>query len=192
MYSSLAASLPVAASQHSSLSKELDVEAVAIALGAENKVEGVTNQSSDASNKERFVLLGILDGEYIQNALIATDGNPPRAVKIGGTVTEGWVLKSITPRIAIVSNGDRDTILSLPPIVGKDSPLIDGNDRISRWPIWTITSHGHPPATPIAPISRVGEQNPNFDQHTPADGNSPERDILPPMDGGEDPASPEN
>jgi general secretion pathway protein C len=53
------------------------------------------------AQSSRFQLLGVVAGASGQgSALIALDGQPPRAFRVGQTVTDGVVLQSLGPKQA--------------------------------------------------------------------------------------------
>lgn len=55
----------------------------------------------------RFVLQGVLAGSsHSGAALIAVDGQPAKAYRVGSTVVQGFVLESVSPRRVVLGGGD--------------------------------------------------------------------------------------
>ncbi len=48
------------------------------------------------------------------SALIATDGQPPKAYRVGQTVQDGWTLVSLTARQARLKSASAEVLLDLP------------------------------------------------------------------------------
>lgn len=94
-----------------------DTQAVARALGA--------GPASVASGSERPVqasaqhaLLGVVRHTQGQGVvLIATDGQPAKAYRVGMALPDGWVLAALTPREAVLrrAEGAQEVRLTLPP-----------------------------------------------------------------------------
>ena len=75
----------------------IDPQTVALVLGGGK--QPVAADAPPASS--RFVLTGVVaDPSQGGAALIAVDGKPPKAVRVGGTVDESLVLKSVSARRA--------------------------------------------------------------------------------------------
>jgi general secretion pathway protein C len=70
------------------------------------------------AQSSRFQLLGVVAGASGQgSALIALDGQPPRAFRVGQNVTDGVVLQSLGPKLAqlgVSAQGAALFSLSLP------------------------------------------------------------------------------
>ncbi len=66
--------------------------------------------------QKRFQLLGVIAADNGQgSALLAVDGQPPRAFMQGQSVAEGWRLQSVDAQRARLSAGQADAIeLTLP------------------------------------------------------------------------------
>jgi general secretion pathway protein C len=91
---------PVAASIHANLNnKPVDSGRVAQALGAPASADAQNgNNSSDA---HQWSLLGVVAGASGHgSALLAIDGQAPKAYLPGQTIAPGWVLHSVGHRLA--------------------------------------------------------------------------------------------
>jgi general secretion pathway protein C len=63
-----------------------------------------------------YILTGVIASASGQgSALIATDGQPPKAFKVGQTVQDGWTLVSLTARQARLKSAETEVLLELPP-----------------------------------------------------------------------------
>jgi general secretion pathway protein C len=81
----------------SAVAPTIDPQTVALALGGGKQT--VASDAPPASS--RFVLTGVVaDPSKGGAALIAVDGKPPKAVRVGGMVDEALVLKSVSGRRA--------------------------------------------------------------------------------------------
>jgi general secretion pathway protein C len=93
----------------------LDPAAIARLLGAQAPRETVVVAPELAS---RFVLLGVVaDTAGKGAALIAVDGKPPRPYRVGTTLADGYVLRSLDARAATVgasTSGPAALTLQLP------------------------------------------------------------------------------
>ncbi len=73
---------------------------------------------SDAPQTDRLQLLGVIAGTSGQgSALIATDGQAPRAYRVGQTVGERLVLQNLSPKgaqLGATVDGPRLQVLQLP------------------------------------------------------------------------------
>lgn len=108
-------SSPVLAAISSSADDQpVDSNAVAKALGATSASTGVAPIAPQATEASRFVLQGVVGNASAGSALIAIDGKPPKPVKMGDTVTEGWTLRVVEGRSAILSRNGADLELTLP------------------------------------------------------------------------------
>lgn len=90
-----------------------DPQAVARVLGA----SGVA--AAPASIASRFALQGVVASPSGGgSALIAVDGQPARPYVVGNAVGEGWVLRSVAGRQAVLaaSDGGAAVTLELPPL----------------------------------------------------------------------------
>jgi len=70
--------------------------------------------SASTADASRFVLLGVLGNAQGGSALIAVDGKPPKPVRVGATVAEGWTLRQARDRRAVLSQGSTELELTLP------------------------------------------------------------------------------
>ncbi len=86
---------------------------VARALGQpSNPAASPTPQTRSGS---AYTLIGVIASPSGQgSALIATDGQPPQAYRVGQTVQEGWTLVSLTARQARLRSSDSEILLELP------------------------------------------------------------------------------
>jgi len=103
------ASAPVAAPGET----QPDPQAVARVLGA----SGVT--AAPASVASRFALQGVVASPAGGgSALISVDGQPARPYLVGAAVSEGWVLRSVAGRHAVLAAADGGAALTLelPPL----------------------------------------------------------------------------
>ncbi len=91
-----------------------DPRAVARALG----VEGEGAAAPPASVASRFALQGVVASPSGGgSALIAVDGQPARPYRVGSAVGEGWVLRSVAARQAVLAaEGGAAVTLELPPL----------------------------------------------------------------------------
>ena len=93
----------------------VDSSAVGRVLGA--TVQAATPQESAAS---RFALQGVVAGSPGGGAaLIAVDGQPAQAFKVGSAVSEGLVLKSTGARRAVLAAGREG-----PALITLDMPAL--------------------------------------------------------------------
>ncbi len=84
--------------------------AIARALGQVTAQEGPKAQTNS-----QFKLLGVIASSSGQgSALIATDGQPPKAYRVGQAVQDGLTLVSLTPRQARLQSSSTDVLLELP------------------------------------------------------------------------------
>jgi general secretion pathway protein C len=84
--------------------------AIARALGQMAAQEGPKTQTNS-----QFKLLGVIASSSGQgSALIATDGLPPKAYRVGQAVQDGLTLVSLTPRQARLQSSSADVLLELP------------------------------------------------------------------------------
>jgi general secretion pathway protein C len=94
------------------------------ALGAAPADAADIANVEDAST--RFVLSGVVaSGSGQGSALIAVDGQPPKAFKVGQTVVDGVVLKSLSARqarMAATLQGPVTATLMMPPLPSTDKP----------------------------------------------------------------------
>lgn len=95
-------------------------------LGAEQATAGVvTAELNRTPDVGRFKLLGVLAYKTQEGyALIAIDGKPAKPYPVGATLEEGWILKSVAARSAILDPGtDEPTIvLQLSPTPATTTP----------------------------------------------------------------------
>ena len=76
------------------------------------------------AQSSRFELLGVVASASGQgSALIAVDGQPARAFKVGQTVADGVVLQSLGPKQAQLGASVQDTALFSISLPGNDKPL---------------------------------------------------------------------
>jgi general secretion pathway protein C len=91
---------------------------VAAALGAPKAAEGQPAANAGASSEHQWTLLGVVAGASGRgSALLAVDGQPPKAYLPGQTVAPGWVLHSVGHRLARLAPSQQSTptvILELP------------------------------------------------------------------------------
>jgi general secretion pathway protein C len=67
------------------------------------------------AQSSRFQLWGVVAGASGQgSALIAVDGQPPKAFRVGQYVSDGLKLASLTPKQARLMSSGQELILDLP------------------------------------------------------------------------------
>lgn len=73
------------------------------------------NAPTPTQTSSQHQLLGVIASASGQgSALIATDGQPPKAYRVGQNVQEGWTLVSLTARQARLKSGSAEMVLELP------------------------------------------------------------------------------
>jgi general secretion pathway protein C len=73
------------------------------------------------AQSSRFELLGVVAGASGQgSALIAVDGQPPRAFRVGQTVTDGVVLQGLGPKQAQLGSATQGAALFSLSLPGTD------------------------------------------------------------------------
>ena len=91
---------------------------VAAALGAPKASQGPSGANAGVSSDHQWSLLGVVAGVSGRgSALLAVDGQPPKAYLPGQTVAPGWVLHSVGHRLARLAPSQQDAptvILELP------------------------------------------------------------------------------
>lgn len=94
------------------------------ALGAVTAAPAEAADVADVS--ARFVLSGVVASGWGQgSALIAVDGQPPKAFKVGQTLADGVVLKSLSARqarLAATAQGPVTGTLDMPPLPSAANP----------------------------------------------------------------------
>ncbi len=71
--------------------------------------------STASQTSSSFKLMGVIASASGQgSALIATDGQPPKAYRVGQTVQVGWTLVSLTARQARLKSASAEVLLDLP------------------------------------------------------------------------------
>ena len=93
------------------------------ALAAVQKALGAASGAALEAKPEtgsRFVILGVAALHSGQGAaLIAVDGQAPKAFKVGQVVAEGWLLQSLGPRQARLA-----ATLDSPAVITLDMPAL--------------------------------------------------------------------
>jgi len=91
---------------------------VAAAFGAPKALQDPSGANAGASSDHQWSLLGVVaDVSGRGSALLAVDGQPPKAYLPGQTVAPGWVLHSVGHRLARLAPSQQDAptvILELP------------------------------------------------------------------------------
>jgi general secretion pathway protein C len=91
---------------------------VAAALGAPKAAVGPSGANAGASSEHQWSLLGVVAGASGRgSALLAVDGQAPKAYLPGETVAPGWVLHSVGHRLARLAPSQQGTptvVLELP------------------------------------------------------------------------------
>jgi general secretion pathway protein C len=73
------------------------------------------NTSAPTQTSSQHQLLGVIASTSGQgSALIAVDGQPPKAYRVGQSVQEGWTLVSLTARQARLKSNTAEILLELP------------------------------------------------------------------------------
>jgi general secretion pathway protein C len=94
---------------------------VAAALGAPKAAEGQSGVNASAASDHQWSLLGVVAGASGKgSALLAVDGQPPKAFLPGQTVAPGWVLHSVGHRLARLAPSQQDT-----PTVTLELPKVE-------------------------------------------------------------------
>ena len=95
----------------------IDPQIVALALGGGK--QSLAPEAAPLAN--RYVLVGVVaDQDRGGAALIAVDGKPPKAVRVGAAVDDGLVLQSVVGRRAVLAANAKApaaVTLELPPLV---------------------------------------------------------------------------
>lgn len=110
---------------------QANTAAVAVALGAPGGAGGGNPALAvPALVSSRFALTGVVAGtSQAGAALIAVDGKPPKPFVVGAAVGDGWVLRSVQARRAVLdrssaasgqgADGDAGLVLEMPTLVGS-------------------------------------------------------------------------
>jgi general secretion pathway protein C len=79
--------------------------------------QAASSAANDApQTSSTYKLMGVIASASGQgSALIATDGQPPKAYRVGQTVQDGWTLVSLTARQARLKSSSAEVLLELPP-----------------------------------------------------------------------------
>jgi general secretion pathway protein C len=110
--SSVPSSLQGAALPGSSVSTSQNVQSayVAAALGAPLAADAQTGASAMGTADHQWTLIGVVAGASGQgSALLAVDGQPPKAYRPGQVVAPGWVLHSVGHRLARLAPAQQNT-----------------------------------------------------------------------------------
>lgn len=86
----------------------LDANSLARVLGASAQTRASPSASAAPSWESRLALLGVValgtgNSARVGAALIAFDGKPAKPYRVGATVTDGLVLRSVAPRRAVLA-----------------------------------------------------------------------------------------
>jgi general secretion pathway protein C len=94
---------------------------VASALGAPKATQSQSGVNREAATDHQWTLLGVVAGASGQgSALLAIDGQPPKAFLPGQAVAPGWVLHSVGHRLARLAPSQQDN-----PTVTLELPKAD-------------------------------------------------------------------
>ncbi len=97
---------------------------VASALGAPKSAQGHSGANSGAPTDHQWTLLGVVAGASGQgSALLAIDGQPPKAFLPGQALAPGWVLHSVGHRFARLAPSQQDTPTLTLELPKADNPL---------------------------------------------------------------------
>ena len=110
--SSVPSSLQGTALPGSSVSTSQNVQSayVAAALGAPLAADAPTGASAMGTADHQWRLIGVVAGASGQgSALLAVDGQPPKAYRPGQVVAPGWVLHSVGHRLARLAPAQQNT-----------------------------------------------------------------------------------
>jgi general secretion pathway protein C len=110
--SSVPSSIQGAALPGSSASTSQNVQSayVAAALGAPLAADAPTAALAMGTADHQWTLLGVVAGASGQgSALLAVDGQPPKAYRPGQVVAPGWVLHSVGHRLARLAPAQQNT-----------------------------------------------------------------------------------
>ena len=104
------AALPVVGLASAPMASFQSLPTVAKALGHATSVPQAPTPSSS-----QFKLLGVIAStKGLGSALIAVDGQPPKAYRVGQEVSEGVKLVSLAPKQARLKSNGQDLLLELP------------------------------------------------------------------------------
>jgi general secretion pathway protein C len=99
--------VPVAATQTKQVTHTQTAKALGHAAASKTSAEQPVNSP--------FKLMGVIASPTGQgSALIATDGQAPKAFRVGQTVQDGWTLESLTARQARLKSVNAQVTLELP------------------------------------------------------------------------------
>ncbi|MFZ3220629.1 MAG: hypothetical protein WA174_11380, partial [Rhodoferax sp.] len=113
------------------LPAQTSTQAVARALGASGGAGATGGSPALAAPmlaSSRFALTGVVAGpSQTGAALIAVDGKPPKPFVVGALVGDGWVLRSVQARRAVLAQPDAADaaalVLEMPALVGGKKGL---------------------------------------------------------------------
>ena len=106
-----ASSVPVAQMSQSlpRLGNSVNVSEVAVALGAARPAEAPSLVGQAGNAQPQWTLLGVVAGASGRgSALLAVDGQPPKAYLPGQTVAPGWLLHSVGHRLARLTRSQQE------------------------------------------------------------------------------------
>jgi len=83
--------------------RQADAAAVARALGAGGET-ALAPQNPKLAEASPYALVGVATDAQGQGvALLSLDGQPPQAVRVGASLPDGWVLRSLARREAVLA-----------------------------------------------------------------------------------------
>jgi general secretion pathway protein C len=130
-----------------------DVQAVARALGA----VGAQRASGAGDASGRFVLRGVVThGPERGAALIAVDGKPAKPVRVGAAIggADGWILRAVSPRGAVLAEGAREVALDVPrPDARADAHFDARSDSRPNAGVPTMPAQPAPAPAMLAPTA---------------------------------------
>jgi hypothetical protein len=119
-YTSIADGVPLASQP---AAPAADLSAVAGLLGARQLVASPAKSDAPVSSTSRFKLIGVVARSSGQgSAIIAVDGLAAKSYRVGNLVADGWMLKSVAPRRAMLASGTDDGATQMLEIPAPPAP----------------------------------------------------------------------
>ncbi|WP_354447001.1 type II secretion system protein N [Ottowia thiooxydans] len=120
MYAAGAQNKAVPPSAASAQAISVDSQVVARALGATAPAGAASAAAPEVVS--RLALRGVVTHNGRGAALIAVSGKPAKPFVVGAEVESGWTLKSVSPRAAVLSSGEREASLQMPALSDRSAP----------------------------------------------------------------------
>lgn len=120
LYAAGAQNKAVPPSAGSAQTISVDSQVVARALGALAPAGSASAAAPEVVS--RLALRGVVTHDGRGAALIAVSGKPAKPFVVGAEVESGWKLKSVSPRAAVLSSGEREASLQMPAPSERSGP----------------------------------------------------------------------